>query len=259
MLKTLLKISDLTVSVQDEVESKKILNAVSFELEAKSILGVVGGSGSGKTTAGLAILRLLSDSLRIDRGQIHFQGQDLLKAPLQELQKIRGKDIAMVFQEPLIAFNPVFTIGYQIEEVLQEHFSFSSSERHKKILTLLEQVGIKDPERIAASYPHQLSGGLRQRAMIAHALAGEPKLLIADEPTSNLDVTVQAKIIELFKEIRNKKDLSIILITHDLGLVEHIADKIIVMNKGSIVESGSVQQILHAPQTAYTKELLEAF
>ncbi len=255
----LLKIQNLTVTVQNENARTKILDNVSFDVEQNAIVGIVGGSGSGKTTTGLAILRLLSTSLNMESGSINFLGQDLLRSSLTDMKKIRGKDIAMVFQEPLIAFNPVFTIGYQIEEVLVEHFSLSAAERHRRILELLSQVGIKDPERVAASYPHQLSGGLRQRAMIAHALAGEPKLLIADEPTSNLDVTVQAKVIQLFKDIRRQKNLTIILITHDLGLIEHIADKVVVMQKGKVVEQGGTQEILKTPQHIYTKELIQAF
>ena len=258
MSNALLKVKDLTIAVRDEEKSKKILDAVSFDVEQNSILGIVGGSGSGKTTTGLAILRLLSSSLVVEKGSVIFNNRELLNAPLHDIQKIRGKEIAMVFQEPLVAFNPVFTIGYQIEEGLVGHFSLSGTERHKRILELLSQVGIKDPERVGASYPHQLSGGLRQRAMIAHALAGEPKLLIADEPTSNLDVTIQAKIIQLFRDIRQKKNLTIMLITHDLGLVEHAADKVIVMQKGRVVEQGNVADVLGHPKDQYTKDLLQA-
>lgn len=255
----LLQIKNLTVGLNEQHQRRTILDAVSFDIQAQSIVGLVGGSGSGKTTTGLAILRLLSSGLEIERGEILLNNQDLLKYSAAALQQIRGKRIAMIFQEPLVAFNPVFTIGYQIEEVLMLHDRLESIARKKKVIELLSQVGIKQPERIKESYPHQLSGGLRQRAMIAHALAGEPELLIADEPTSNLDVTVQAKIIELFKAIQLKNKLSILLITHDLGMVGHLADEIVVLRKGKVVEKGPCRQILKTPLESYTQELLKAY
>lgn len=255
----LLKINNLTVGLNDQNHRRTILDSISFDIKPQSIVGLVGGSGSGKTTTGLAILRLLSSGLQIERGEIFFNNQDLLQYSPNALQRIRGKKIAMIFQEPLVAFNPVFTIGYQIEEVLMLHDQLESVARRKKILEILSQVGIKDPQRIKESYPHQLSGGLRQRAMIAHALAGEPELLIADEPTSNLDVTVQAKIIELFKTIQLKNKLSILLITHDLGMVGHLADEIVVLKNGRVIEKGECHQILKTPQESYTQELLKAF
>lgn len=255
----LLQIRNLTVALNDHPQRRTILDAVSFDIQPQSIVGLVGGSGSGKTTTGLAILRLLSSGLTIERGEILLNNQDVLKYSSDALQRIRGKKMAMIFQEPLVAFNPVFTIGYQIEEVLMLHDKLESTARKRKVLELLSQVGIKQPERIKESYPHQLSGGLRQRAMIAHALAGEPELLIADEPTSNLDVTVQAKIIELFKAIQLKNKLSILLITHDLGMVGHLADEIVVLRKGKVVEKGPCHQVLKTPQENYTHELLKAF
>lgn len=175
------------------------------------------------------------------------------------MQKIRGKDIAMVFQEPLYAFNPVFTIGYQIEEVLMVHTRLNARERQQRILELLSWVGMADPKRIAQQYPHQLSGGMRQRGMIAQALAGEPQLIIADEPTSNLDVSLQARIIDLFQKIKREMKLSILLITHDLGMVGHLADEVMVMHQGKIIERGKTAAVLQMPQKEYTKTLLSAF
>jgi ABC-type dipeptide/oligopeptide/nickel transport system ATPase component len=164
----------------------------------------------------------------------------------------------MVFQEPLIAFNPVFTIGYQIEEVLQVHTPLNRLQRQKRILELLDRVGLPEPKQTAMNYPHQLSGGMRQRAMIAQAIAAGPKLIIADEPTSNLDVTLQANIIELFRKLKDELKLSILLITHDLGMVAHMADQVVVMTQGRVVEEGATKDVLNNPAHAYTKELMEA-
>ena len=172
------------------------------------------------------------------------------------MRDVRGKEISMVFQEPLNAFNPVFSIGYQVNEVLQFHTDLSSAQRLERIWDLLDTVGLEDPKRIANTFPHQLSGGMRQRAMIAQAIAADPKLIIADEPTSNLDVTLQAKIIDLFLELKEKLRLSILLITHDLGMVRHISDQVAVMTDGKIVESGDTQAVLDNPQHQYTRQLM---
>lgn len=219
-------------------------------------MALVGASGSGKTTTGLAILRLLSPALQIMRGQVIFQKENLLKSSLKEMEKIRGKEIAMVFQEPLNAFNPVFKIGYQIEEVLMCHTPLSKAQRRKRVLELLDKAGLRDPLRAAQSFPHQLSAGMRQRAMIAQAIALSPKLIIADEPTSNLDVTLQARIMELFNKLKNDLKASILLITHDLGLVEHFADSMVILYQGGVVEAGSTKDIFNNPQHAYTQQLL---
>jgi len=185
-------------------------------------------------------------------------GKDILKFSAERMRRLRGKEMNMVFQEPLNAFNPVFTIGQQIDEVLLTHTDLKAKQRQSKILDLLDTVGIKDTNRVASNYPHQLSGGMRQRAMIAQTIAGNPKLIIADEPTSNLDVTLQAKIMELFVKLKEQFHLSILLITHDLGMVRHISDSIYVMRRGEVVESGLTEKIVNQPSHEYTKQLMSA-
>ena len=256
MSKELLKISDLTIQIAES--SKTLVNKVGFSIAENEIFGLVGGSGSGKTTTGLAILNLLSLGLHVSSGVIEFQGNNLLSMNASQLRTIRGGKISMVFQEPLYAFNPVFTIGYQIEEVLQTHCPMQKSLVKDHVLELLRMAGLKDPQRVFGSYPHQLSGGMRQRAMIAQAIAGKPKLIIADEPTSNLDVTLQARIMELFRQLQREMSLSILLISHDLGMISHLADKIAVMTSGSIVEQGDVQHVFHEPKHEYTQKLVRA-
>ena len=258
MIKNLVQIKNLTIAVKGLEERKKIVDNVSFDISELSISALVGASGSGKTTTGFAILRLLDSALTIEKGEIFFEGKDLLKEPLERMRILRGGEISMVFQEPLNAFNPVFSIGYQIDEVLQFHTQLNKQQRYKKIVELLDVVGLPEPQRISKNYPHQLSGGMRQRAMIAQAIAASPKLIIADEPTSNLDVTLQARIIELFKKLRKELNLSILLITHDLGMVQHLADEVMVMNQGVIVEKGKVRGMFGDAQHPYTKQLIEA-
>ncbi len=252
----LIQIKNLSVGVNGAGQSKKILDGVSFEIAERSIFALVGGSGSGKSTTGLSILRLLAPGLNVSNGEILFNGRDLLQMSPEELRQLRGKKIAMVFQEPLYAFNPVFTVGKQIEEVFISHTDFPRDKRIKEALSLLDVVGIKEPLRVYKSYPHQLSGGMRQRAMIAQALALKPKLIIADEPTSSLDVTLQARIIELFLKLRAEFDLSVLLITHDLGVVKYLADSVAVMQDGKIVENAGAVQIFENPQHSYTQKLL---
>ena len=255
-MESMLTIRDLTVSVNDVAGRKTLLNNVNLEVPPLSIVGLVGGSGSGKTTTGLAILRLLPLALQIDRGSIFFQGENLLTIKEERMRALRGKDIAMIFQEPLEALNPVFSIGYQIGEVLKFHTALRENQRKERIFELLNLVGIPEPKRVAQNYPHQLSGGMRQRAMIAQAIAANPKLIIADEPTSNLDVTLQARIMELFRQLKDQLKLSILLITHDLGMVSHLADRIIVMTEGQVVEQGETKAVLSNPQAVYTEKLL---
>lgn len=250
-------IQNLTVCVNGKPHPP-LVNGVSFSIAAGEIVALVGGSGSGKTTTGLAGVRLLSDSLSVISGRILFEGQDLLLKSEEEMRKIRGRQIAVVFQEPLYAFDPLFTVGRQIEEVLEVHFQMNPSRRKIRAIELLGRCGIAETERVYGSYPHQLSGGLRQRAMIAQALAGEPKLIIADEPTSSIDVTLQARILELFEELRKDLKLSVLLITHDLGVVEHLADRVVVLQHGRTVEQGAVKRILNAPKHAYTQQLIAA-
>ncbi len=253
MSSNLLVVENLTVTVA----GKNIVNAVNLEVPLLSVTALVGGSGSGKTTLGLAILRLLPLGLVVRQGRILFEGGDVFGFSAEHMRLLRGKDISMVFQEPLYAFNPVFSIGDQIEEVLREHGTLNARQRRGRILELLNLVGLPEPQRIAGNYPHQLSGGMRQRAMIAQAIAANPRLIIADEPTSNLDVTLQAKIMELFRKLKDELKLSILLITHDLGMVSHMADRVAVMTQGEIVERGTTQDVLKAPQHPYTRTLME--
>ena len=250
----LLSIKNLTVRVGDK--GPAIVDHVSFDVATNSITALVGGSGSGKSTTAFAIVKLLSPALTISEGEIVFEQKNLLKFTDAQMQQVRGKDIGFVFQEPLHAFDPLYPIGYQIGETLM---NLSQSERSKKVIELLKHVRVEDAGRVANSYPHQLSGGLRQRAMIAQALAAGPKLLIADEPTSNLDVTIQAQIMALFRQLKNELGLSILLITHDLGVVEHLADQTIVLSQGKVVESGATSQMIQNPKAEYTQRLVNAF
>jgi peptide/nickel transport system ATP-binding protein len=253
---TLLSIRNLTVTLAED-PGRKILDGVSLSVPELSIVALVGGSGSGKSTTGFSVTGLLSPALKITAGEILFKGEDLLRASAERMRQLRGKEIGMVFQEPLHAFNPVFTVGAQIEEVVRQHTALSRQDMKKRVTDLLVQVGLSDAGRVLASYPHQLSGGMRQRAMIAQAMAASPSLLIADEPTSSLDVTLQAKVLELFRHLRDQFKLSIILITHDLGVVAHLADHIVVLERGKVVESGRTQDIVDHPKHSYTQKLMQ--
>jgi len=251
------QVENLTVRLGDQ-DGKPLVNNVSFSIGPGEIVALVGSSGSGKTTTALAGLGLLADGLAVAAGRVLFEGEDLLKISQAKLRRVRGRKIAVVFQEPLYAFDPLFTVGAQIDEVLEVHFGAHAAERKDKALSLLRRCGVEEAERVYRSYPHQLSGGLRQRAMIAQALAGGPKLIIADEPTSSIDVTLQAKVLELFQQLRKELDLSILLITHDLGLVRHLADRVVVLRQGEIVEQGRVENVLTDPQHPYTQQLMAA-
>ena len=241
----IIEIKNLTISVGP----KKILDDVSLKIPKGKILGIVGGSGSGKTTLALAILNLLPNAMRIDHGRIDVVGMTL----------VRGANIGMVFQEPLSAFDPLFTIGAQLDETLVAHTRLNKQERRNKIFSVLVSVEMDDPERMVQSYPHQLSGGLRQRAMIAQAIICGPQLIIADEPTSSLDVTIQAKILALLKKINQEQGMSILFITHDLGLISFLADEAAVLTQGKIIEQGAPKEIFNNPKHAYTKELIKAY
>ncbi len=254
-MKTILDIKNLTVNVGQD----KILNNVSLSIPSGKIIGIVGGSGSGKTTLGLSVLNLLPTAMRVAAGSIIFEGKDLLALPSPALRCIRGFKIGMIFQEPLSAFDPLFTIGAQLDETLAAHTTLHVNQRHEKISAVLKSVEIEDPDRIADSYPHELSGGLRQRAMIAQAIIGGPRLIIADEATSSLDVTIQAKIIRLLQRLNQEQGISILFIAHDLGLVSFLAHEVAVMTQGNIVEYGQAQEILNDPKHDYTKALLKAY
>ncbi|MFP4473386.1 MAG: ABC transporter ATP-binding protein [Candidatus Omnitrophota bacterium] len=252
-----LDIKNLNVGLQDR-PGQLILDQVSLAVEEGTITALVGGSGSGKSTTGLTIMGLLPSALGVFSGSVRISGHDLTEFKQNELRKMRGGRVAMIFQDPLSAFDPLFTVGDQIEEVLQYHTAMRRRERKNRIIRLLSECGVGDPFRVAASYPHQLSGGLRQRAMIAQALAGEPRLIIADEPTSSLDVTLQAGILELFRELQRSTHISILLITHDLGLVRHVADQAYVMDRGKVIEQGRPQDLIECPRQEYTRRLWQA-
>lgn len=222
-------------------------------------MGVVGGSGSGKTTLGMSLLRLLPPAMSMTGGQIIFDGEDIAQCTGEHLRRLRGGKIGMVFQEPLSAFDPLFTISQQMDETLRAHTTFTANERRDRIEQTLRDVELDDPRRIARSFPHELSGGLRQRAMIALSIVTSPQMIIADEATSSLDVTIQAKIIKLLRKLNCERGMTILLISHDLGLVGHLADDIAVMSSGRIVEQGNTAKILSAPVHSYTQSLIEAF
>ena len=235
------------------------VDGVSFSLGRGKTLGIVGESGSGKSVTALTMMRLLDiPPAEITSGEIWFDGREILSMPMDEMRKIRGKDMAMIFQEPLTSLNPVFTIGDQIAEQVELHLKVSKKEAWDRAIEALTLVGIPSPERRVKQYPHEMSGGMRQRVMIAMGLSCEPKLLIADEPTTALDVTIQAQILELLKSIQERTDSALLLITHDLGVVAEMVDDVIVMYSGQIVEQGTVEQVLLSPKAPYTMGLLES-
>jgi oligopeptide/dipeptide ABC transporter ATP-binding protein len=237
----------------------KAVDGVSFNLKEGETLGIVGESGCGKSVTALSILRLLPDGVGvIEGGEILFDGCDIVKVSDKEIRSIRGNKISMIFQEPMTSLNPAYTCGNQIVEVLKTHRDISSADSKTKTIEILKSVGIPSPEQRFKEYPHQLSGGLRQRVMIAIALACEPKVLIADEPTTALDVTVQAQILELIKSLQVKFNMSVILITHDLGVVAETCDRVIVMYASKIVEEGLAAEVFKEPKHPYTQALMES-
>ena len=255
----LLDVRDLSVSFRQGGKETVAVDRVSFRLDKGQCVALVGESGSGKSVSALSVLRLLPyPSAYHPSGEIRFKGRDVLQLPERELREIRGNDISIIFQEPMTSLNPLHTIEQQIGEILMLHGGARGAAARERIVQLLTQVGIRDAANRLDAYPHQLSGGQRQRVMIAMALANEPDLLIADEPTMALDVTVQAQILELLADIRKRLGMSLLFITHDLGIVRRIADVVCVMNKGKIVEQGPVERVFTAPEHPYTKELLAA-
>ena len=255
----ILEIKDLSVAFKSEGEEKEVISNISFQLYPNEILGIVGESGSGKSVSSLAIMALLPKSIsKITSGTIAFNGQYLHTLNAKHLQNIRGKDISMIFQEPMSSLNPSMTCGKQVQEVLLQHSDLSVKQTKNEIISLFEKVKLPDPKRAYHAYPHQLSGGQKQRVMIAMAIACKPKVLIADEPTTALDVTVQKEIIALLKTLQKDNDMSIIFISHDLSLVSEIADRMVVMYKGNIVEKGSVKDVFLNPKEIYTKALINS-
>ena len=256
--KPLLSIKDLCVSFNTQNGLIDILDKVSFDVFAGENLAIVGESGSGKSVTALSILRLHEEVNTNYSGSINFKNKNLLSIDDEQIRDVRGKNIAMIFQEPMTSLNPVFTIGQQIEEVLTLHQGLTKSEKQKRVVELLEQVGIRQPERKVSVFPHTLSGGQRQRVMIAMALACNPALLIADEPTTALDVTIQQQILELLHEIQQRTSMSVLLITHDLNMVRRFANRVCVMQNGCIVESNDTDKLFAQPQHEYTKFLLDS-
>lgn len=254
----LLQVKDLEVSFFTNAGEVKAVRKISYDLKFGEVIGIVGESGSGKSVSSYALMGIIPEPGKVIGGDIIFDGEKILEKTEGDLQKIRGKDVGMIFQDPMTSLNPVFTVGHQIEESLKRHTELNKIQRTERIIGLLKLVGINQPEKRVKQYPHELSGGMRQRIMIAMSLACNPKLLIADEPTTALDVTIQAQIIELLKELKEKINMSIIFITHDLGVVADICDKIAVMYAGTVVERGSVEEIFYKPQHPYTKGLLKS-
>ena len=256
----LLDVRDLTTEFAHERRGQRRVvrasDGVSFQVGRGEILGLVGESGSGKSVTALSIIRLAAPPARVTSGAVRFEGRDLLALDEQELRRVRGARIGFVFQEPMRALNPVFTVGDQIAEALEAHGLATGRAARARTVELLDSVRIADPERCASDYPHQLSGGMRQRVLIAAAIACEPSLLIADEPTAALDVTIQAGILDLLSAMRQRSGLSLLLITHDLGVVARLADRIAVMYAGRIVEVGTTRDVLTSPRHPYTKGLL---
>ena len=255
---SLLTVENLSVSFGDEKAPFKAVDRVSYTVNEGEVLGIVGESGSGKSVSSLAIMGLIDFPGRVTAEKLHFNQNDLLVLKPKEKQKIVGADIAMIFQDAMTSLNPSYTVGYQIMEALKVHQGGSKAARRERAIELLSLVGIPDPKSRLEVYPHQLSGGMSQRVMIAMAIACNPKLLIADEPTTALDVTIQAEIIDLLLELQRKENMALILITHDLALVAESAHRIIVMYAGQVVEEGRAEEIFKSPLHPYTQALLKA-
>ena len=253
----LLEVVDLSVRFDTDAGTVHAVDKMSFTLAEREVLGIVGESGCGKSVTAMSLLRLLPPTASIS-GRARFDGDDLLGASSRRLRRIRGNEIAFVFQEPMTSLNPVFTVGRQVEESLRTHLGLSRSAARKRAIELLDLVHIPAPDRRVREYPHQLSGGMRQRVMIAMAVACEPKILIADEPTTALDVTIQAGILDLMRELRERLGTAIILITHNLGVVADIADRVVVMYAGRKAEEAPVRELFARPQHPYTIGLLGA-
>jgi peptide/nickel transport system ATP-binding protein/oligopeptide transport system ATP-binding protein len=254
----LLEVKNLQTQFQTRAGVVRAVDGVSFHVEAGELLGLVGESGCGKSITALSVMRLVGAPGKIVSGEVWFDGRDLLKLSESEMRAIRGDDIAMIFQDPMTSLNPVYTVGEQIAEALRLHRNLGRKAAREAAIEAMREVAIPDPGRRADDYPHQLSGGMRQRVMIAMALACDPKLILADEPTTALDVTIQAQILELIDELRRTRNLAVLLITHDLGVVAEVADRVCVMYTGRIVESSPVGELFARPKHPYTEGLLRS-
>lgn len=257
---SILKINSLTASIQNKGGNElPIVDGISFSVEPGEIVGLVGESGCGKSMTALSIMKLLPQNIKIkNESEILLNNQDISKLSQKEMRKIRGKEISMIFQEPMTSLNPVMKIGIQVSEIIELHQKKSRKETKGKVIELLKTVGIPRPDDIYEEYPHQLSGGMQQRIMIAIAIACNPKLLIADEPTTALDVTIQAQILIIMKQLIEERQMSILMITHDLGVVAEMCDKVIIMYAGKIVEIADVETLFAAPNHPYTKGLIQS-
>ena len=258
MSEHLLSVQDLHTSFFTERGEVKAVNGVSFNLDPGEILGIVGESGSGKSVTAYSIMRILADTGKVVGGKILFKGQDLSAWSEQQMQSFRGKNCSIIFQDPMTSLNPVFTIGNQMKEAVVLHTIKRGKEAEDRVVELLELVGINEPRKRIKQYPYELSGGMRQRVMIAMALACEPDILIADEPTTALDVTIQAQILELIQGLQKKLGMAVILVTHDLGVIADMCDNIVVMYGGRICERGTAREIFYNPKHEYTKGLLRS-
>lgn len=256
--KYILQVKDLHTSFATDAGEVRAVNGVSFNLEPGKTLGIVGESGSGKSVTSYSIMQILAETGKITGGEVLYRGEDISKWNEKQMQKFRGEKCSIIFQDPMTSLNPVFTIGNQLMEAILLHTDKDKKQARERAIEMLTLVGVNEPESRLKQYPHELSGGMRQRVMIAIALACEPKLLIADEPTTALDVTIQAQILELMMELKEKLGMAIIMITHDLGVVASMCDRIAVMYAGRIVEYGTTDDIFYNPKHEYTKGLLKS-
>jgi len=255
---SLIEVRNLTVTFETRGGPFKAVDAFDLSVERNEVVAIVGESGSGKSVAMLAVMGLLPWTATVTADRMHLEGRDLFTATPKERRDIIGREIAMIFQEPVTSLNPCFTVGFQVGEALRAHLGLDRAQRRKRVIELLDQVGITDPERRAAAFPHQLSGGMSQRVMIAMAIACRPKLLIADEPTTALDVTIQAQILDLLLALRRENGMGLILITHDMGVVAETADRVVVQYAGRQVESNTTLELFSDPHHPYTAALLAA-
>ncbi len=254
----LLQVKNLHTSFFTDAGEVKAVNGISYNLDRGKVLGIVGESGSGKSVSAYSVMRILTDTGRVTEGEVLFNGEDILKYTPQQMQSFRGSKISMIFQDPMTCLNPVFTVGYQLREAIRIHTDRTKEQVNARALEMLQLVGVNEPEKRLKQYPHELSGGMRQRVMIAMALACEPDILIADEPTTALDVTIQAQILELMQSLQKKMGMAIIMITHDLGVIADICDEIIVMYAGKVCERGTADEIFYNPRHEYTKGLIRS-
>ena len=256
--KVVLELDDLHTSFFTDNGEVKAVNGISFVLEEGKTLGIVGESGSGKSVTGYSIMQILAETGRIVSGSVKFRGEDITKWSEKQMQEFRGEKISVIFQDPMTSLNPTFTVGYQLEEAVLLHTDRSKAEAKERAIEMLTLVGVNEPEARIKQYPHELSGGMRQRVMIAMALCCEPDVLIADEPTTALDVTIQAQILELMQDLQKKMGMAIIMITHDLGVIASMCDEILVMYGGRVCERGTADDIFYDPRHEYTKGLLRS-